>query len=551
MARGAPALRSAARAAPLLAPLAACALLFAPLLAHSQAQPPTPGTVLETVPGRRPPPPGPAQILFPREGEGRAVEPGGVRFTVYGFEFTGNTIFPQAQLRRVVERYLDLELNLFELNAAADAVTRFYRQQGYPVARAIIPAQRVADGVVHVEIVEGHIGNVRFDGNRRYSSAMLGARTAPLAAGSVVTMDQLERSLLLLNDLPGLTARATLEPGSAFGTTDAVVKVEEKPADLLLQLSNAGRQEVGTARLDAGASLNNPIGIGDQITLREVRSQDNLFKYQRIGYSLPLGASGLRLAAARSTVDYSVAGEFASLGIRGSVHGSEVGLSYPLVRGRLRNIVGSVGERYVKTEQTALGTPVSQGSLQVMTASVSASWLQADSSASTLNIAYSGNGRDNVGAVARPDALKAQYNLEYTYLTGVSPHWDLFLRGQVVTTRDAAPDTEKFGLGGPDSVRAYRSAELRGDKGWLLSTELRRQFVVADMGGVASLFYDWGGVNSQGFAGWDKLQGVGAGVAIFPARNVHLQAQIATPFQSRVPADGKRTHVWITLAVQF
>ena len=545
MARGASALRLAAALA------ASFAALLAPAAAFAQAQPPTPGTVLETVPPRRPPPSGPAQLLFPREEAPSAVGAGGPRFAVYGFEFTGNTLFSEARLRRVVERYVDLELNLFELNAAADAVTRFYRRQGYPVARAIVPAQRVTDGVVHIEIVEGHIGAVRFEGNSRYSSETLAARTAPLAAGGVVTTDRLERSLLLLNDLPGLTARATLEPGSAFGTTDAVVKVEEKPIDAALQLSNTGRSEVGSTRLDAGASLNNPLTIGDQLTVRDVRSEGGLFEYRRIGYSLPLGASGLRFAAARSTVDYSVAGDFQALGIRGSVHGSELGLSYPLVRGRARNIVGNLGERYVKSEQSALGTPVSQGSLQVMTASVNASWLHKDSSASTLTAGFSGNGRSNPGPVAAPDALTAQYNVEYTYLTGVSPHWDMFLRGVLVKTKGAAPDTEKFGLGGPDSVRAYRSAELRGDNGWLLSTELRRQFVIAEMPAVGSLFYDWGGVTNQGFAGQDKLQGVGAGLAAYPSRNVRVQAQIAAPFQSRTPADGKNTHVWLSISAQF
>src|SRR5581483_2970845 len=256
---------------------AALALLLGPGAALAQAQPPTPGTVLETVPPRRAPPPGPAQLLFPRDEQRPAADTGGPRFTVYGFEFTGNTVFPEARLRRVVERYVDLELNLFELNSAADAVTRFYRRQGYPVARAIIPAQRVTDGVVHIEVVEGRIGKVRFDGNRRYSDATLRARMATLTSGRVVTLDELERALLLLNDLPGLTARATLEPGTEFGATDVVVKVEEKPVDVALQLSNTGRREVGTIRLDAGASLDNPLGFGDQISVRDVRSEGGLF----------------------------------------------------------------------------------------------------------------------------------------------------------------------------------------------------------------------------------------------------------------------------------
>lgn len=489
-------------------------------------------------------------MLFPREEE-RPAQVGGPRFIVYGFQFSGNTMFSEARLRRLVERYVDLELSLFELNIAADAVTRFYRQQGYPVARAIVPAQSVADGVVRIEVVEGHIGTVRFDGNRRYSGETLAARTAPLATGGVVTTGLLERSLLLLNDLPGLTARATLEPGKAFGTTDVVIKVEEKPVDVALQLSNSGRREIGTMRLDAGGSLNNPLGIGDQLTLRDVRSQANLFEYRRFGYSLPLSATGLRLSAARSSVEYRVAGDFEALGIRGSVHSSELGLSYPLVRGRARNIVANVGEREVKSEQSALGVPVSQGSLQVLTASINANWLHKDSSASTLTASYTGNGRSNPGPVAKPDALEAQYHAEYTYLTGVSPHWDMFLRGVLRRTQGAAPDTEKFGLGGPDSVRAYRSAELRGDDGWLLSTELHRQFVIAETAAVATLFYDLGGVRNRGFAGWDKLEGVGAGLAAYPSRNMRLDAQIATPFRSRTPGDGKNTRLWLSISAQF
>src|SRR5207244_2337112 len=124
----------------------------------------------------------------------------------------------------------------------------------------------------------------------------------------------------------------------------------------------------------------------------------------------------------------------------------EFGVSYPWMRSRVRNVTVSAGQRRVETEQSALGVSVSQSTLTLLTAGVNASWVHPDSSASTLAMNFSGNGKDNIGPAPRPDALRARYDLDYTYLTGVSPRWDFFFRGQIVQTAGAAPDTEKFGL---------------------------------------------------------------------------------------------------------
>jgi hemolysin activation/secretion protein len=532
--------------------LLAAFLLGVPRAARAQAQAPTPGTVLETVPERRATPTPPAPLVLPRE-QAPGPDRGGPRFAVFGFAFTGNTVFSEAQLRRIVERYVDLELNLFELKRVADAVTRYYRNHGYPVARAIIPAQRVEDGLVRMQIVEGRIGRVVFEGNQRYGEAFLSDYTAALSAAPVLAIADLERALLLLNDLPGVKARMTLEPGREFGTADAVVTIEERTVEGQAQLANSGRREVGSLRLDVGASLDNPLGIGDQLSLRAIRSEQGLFRYRRLGYSLPLPVTpGLRFAAGASDVDYRVAGDFEALDIRGNVRTTDLGLSYPLKRSRLTNMIASVGQRHTISEQTALGAPVSKTAIEVFTAGLNMSWVEADSSASSFAIGFSGNGKENLGPAAKPDALRARYDFDYTYLTGFSPRWDFFFHGKAVQTAGAAPDTEKFGLGGPDSVRAYRSSELRGDDGWLAQVEFRRQLALGDLIGVASLFYDVGGVRNMGFAGSDKLQGVGAGLTLFPTRNLSIQVQVATPLNSREPGDQRSgPRVWFTAAAQF
>lgn len=539
-----------ARQARLALAVAAGALAAIAGAARAQQAPPTPGTVLQTIePHRAPSYEAPAEILF-RRGEQEAVGArGATRFQVRGFNFVGNTVFPQGTLRRIVERWLDLPLNLSDLERAADSVTRYYRDHGYPVARAVIPTQHVVDGLVTVEVIEGRIGKIDFDGERRYNEALLKGRTAALAAESPVTLETLERSILLLNDLPGVRAQVTLQPGEQFGSTDAVVKIEEKPAELQLQIDNSGREETGRMQLDANGALNNPLGLGDRLSLHMVRSQDGLLRSANVGYSIPLGASGLRAAVAHTSVDYRVAGAFQALGISGEVRITEATLTYPYVRSRLHNVSLSGGLRRTETHQSALGASVSDGDLKVLALAASGNWVYSDSSVATALAAFSGNFRSS--ATPDPNALRGKYQLEGTYLSGISPHWDAYLHGSLVHGVGRLPDTEKFSLGGPDSVRAYQAAELRGDDGYLLSAEFRRQFALARTVGVFTLFYDRGAVHNAGFAGLDTLHGYGAGVALFPTSHSRVQLELAIP-QGRTPSDGKSNgRAWVSAVIAF
>lgn len=518
--------------------------------AWAQQTPPTPGTVLDTLePRRTAPPGGPPQLVFPVDETRTPAGRDAARFQVQGFRFVGNTAFTQAELRRVVERWLDLEMNLHDLDRAADGVTRYYRDHGYPIARAIVPAQRVEAGLVTIEVVEGRVGKIVFEGAHHYDEAFLRRRVAPLQE-HLVTADLLERALLLLNDLPGLTALATLQPGADFGTTDLIIKLQEKPAGLLAQVNNTGRSETGQWRLDLAGDLNNPLGLGDQFSLRVVRAERDLLQSARIGYSIPLGADGARIAFGHTAVNYRVAGDFQALGIEGAARTSDATLSYPYVRSRARNISFSGGWRETVTRQSALATPLVEGRLDVLALGASGNWVHDDSSVTTAALGFSGNFKN--AATTQADRMRAKFDLEGTHLAGISPSWDLYLRGNVVAGVGALPDSEKFSLGGPDSVRAYRAAELRGDDGYLLQMEFRRQFAALRTPGTLTIFFDQGAVTNSGFSGTDTLRGAGAGVALFPTRETRAKLEFAVPVSSRDPGDGKKGgRVLLSIAVTF
>jgi hemolysin activation/secretion protein len=533
-----------------------CALAMLVMADKLRAQtPPTPGSVMESLAGPRPSAPTtPAQIIIPEQPGPTIHDRKGKRFQVHSFRFVGNTVFPAQRLKRVIERYLDMELNLYDLNVAADAVTEFYHDRGYTLARAVIPAQRVEDGVVTIAVVEGRIGKVLFSGNKRYTNDFLQLHLTHLPPGSLVATDNVERTLLLLNDLPGFKARATLAPGAEFGTSDVLVKVEEKLLGLTMVVDNFGSKETGQKRADLGAEINNPLGIGDQFSVRGVTTERKLIKFGKLGYSLPLNADGLRLAASYAESRYDVAGAFAALGLSGSSNTTEIALQYPMTRSRGHNETISLAFKSTQLVQQTLAVETSNTRIPMLNLGYVANRIGEDASVSNLSTQVASNLRHNSDGT-RQDAQRFRLEIDGNYLLPLDRQWDVYLRGAVMYSPDRLPDSEKYSIGGPGSVRAYRVSELRGDSGGQASLEFRRNFAVASMPGSLSLFGDTGRVvyKAPGFANsWQSISAWGAGVSVYPMRQVTVKIEAAIPGGGRMRSlDGKTGRLWASISASF
>lgn len=516
--------------------------------------PPSPGAIQDSVNDRRLPTVSmPAEVISATDpvtledlGEDQP------RFLVSGFAFTGNTVVSEAALYRLTERFLDLQLTLAELDKAAAEITDYYRSIGYTVARAFVPAQRIQDGLVTIQIIEGRLDSVVFKGQNWYRDNFLKSYLDKFSTGEngdIVTDEALERRLLLLNDLPGLKARGTLAPGDKFGTTKMHIDLTEKLFGAYIGYSNGGRKDTGENRMDIGAELNNPLTLGDQLSVRSIRSTDDLFRYQRIGYSLPIGADGFRLAVSTLKTEYDLGGDFKALGISGKIRSADITASYPFVRTRSHNVIGALQYRKTTSEQYVLGTTFSDVSLPLTVASLYSNWVGDDSSATSLNLAYSTNAWYN--SHGPQEKVSSKLDGDITYLTGASRNWDFFFRSQGAYSSAALPDTEKFSLGGTDSVRGYPSAQLRGDKGYLVTMEMRRQWRVGPVPGYISAFVDTGGANNKGFRGYDRISSAGVGVVMYAGTYGRFKAEYAVPLSDQDASDDKKGRLWFNLNMAF
>lgn len=534
----------------------------------------TPGSVMDTLEKPKPTlPPTPAQVVMPVQTAPSKHNPRARRFRVNAFHFSGNTVYPKHVLKRVLERYMDLELNLYDLNKAADAITTFYHDQGYMLARAVIPPQKVVDGLVKIQIVEGRIGKTIFKGNHRYSDRFIATRTRALTPGTLVTTDQLETSLLLLNDLPGLSAKVVLEPGAEFGDTDAEIDLSEKLFSASVGVNNHGRDETGKNRIDVSASLNSPFGWGDQLTVGGSRTSAGLTRFARLNYSIPLNTLGTRLSVGTSRVRYDVdSAHLAELGISGEVSSTDITVTHPLVRTRNQTEIISVGVKRDRLKQNALDSTLSDNAISVMNFSYLANTINADTSVTNARFSLATNLKsvdDDISPAAsnysQQNAVLARWEMDVNHNAPFSGAWDLYFRANVMYSSQMLPDTEKFSIGGPSSVRGYRPSELRGDSGYLATMELRRPFSLAGRYGIFRLTADTAEVTAKasghGSNGYpfrdssDRLHSAGFGASFYPTQNTVASFDVAQPIGKTTLNDGtevpRSTKFWVSISANF
>ncbi|MDP1670799.1 MAG: POTRA domain-containing protein, partial [Alphaproteobacteria bacterium] len=180
-----------------------------------------------------------AEQLRPEEAER-------IRFTLSAISLAGNTIFSDAELNGLYQAHLGKEISLATVYGITDAITAHYRNAGYVLARATTPAQRVENGIVQIVVFEGHIGRATIEGQLPGNHELLDAYLKKITDSTPLKNDVLERYVLLMNDLPGVAAKAVLVPSfDTRGATDLVLQVSEDPWDAALSVDNRGTEFLG------------------------------------------------------------------------------------------------------------------------------------------------------------------------------------------------------------------------------------------------------------------------------------------------------------------
>jgi hemolysin activation/secretion protein len=517
---------------------------------------PTPGTVLDTVrpaPEAAPAPSKQAPLVLPRAPQ-QQLDPNAPRTRINTFRIVGNHVISTQKLEELVQPFAGASYNMAGLSKVTDAITDYYRKQGYAVARAVVPAQKIENGVVTLEIIEGKVDKIGVRGNERYSKEFLQRWGHPLV-GRVVRVDELEERLLIIDDLPGLTAQAVLTPGHQYGETTVDLTVQEKSIDGEISINNQGRREVGERRVDASINFNNPFGIGDQLTARTSYSEQGLTKMGGLAYSLPLNTQGTRLAASYTGVDYRIGGDLAALNINGESKLGSVTLIHPLLRSLRQNVITTLGLRSFSGTQALSAVPISDSSILVAEAGLAWNRVDDKNNVSAAAARVSSNFRTDQDGV-RDNTQRFKFDVDGSHLRHLTNRVDLRLSGGAQISSRTLADAEKFSIGGVNSVRGYATADVRGDRGYYGSVEGRYRTNYARLPSYFSAFADGGYVSRRnagaGTPFSTTISSLGLGFTFFPTRAVTGELIAAYPLTQLSPSDKRNNgRIWFNLTTRF
>ena len=522
--------------------------------------------------------------LPPREKETTppATTGEGVRVTVMQFTFSGyEGVATEAELQALVADARGKTLSIGELHALADKITAYFRTKGWSQVRASIPAQDITSGTVNIEIIQhksDRLAVIKRDKTVRISDRLLRRFIEPSVHPDQATNEhELERSLLLLNDLPGLSTRATFVPGSAPGASNVEVTVTEGPLfSGTIWLDNQGNRYTGAWRGNAMLSLNDPLHRGDQMSLLFTTSSG--LTQSRIGYSIPIASNGLRANLTWTGMHYELGEELASLQYKGRSNSIDAGLSYPVLRTRNANLTTSLSYGYRALVDTKSDIDIRDKQINNATLTLSGDRYDKlfGGGYSSYNAAVTiGSLHESVADISLTGAEGSytRINLGLGRLQRLGDRVNLNIAGSTQLAHGNLDSSEKLSLGGPNGVRAYPIGEASGDEGMLLNADLRYMLPVAAAKGTLqlSLFYDAGHItiNKERYAGdlssatnrndyW--LQGFGVGLnynfsskAILRATWAHVIGENAGRSTTGTNADGlnDKSRYWLQAMFTF
>ncbi|MGY4729148.1 ShlB/FhaC/HecB family hemolysin secretion/activation protein [Burkholderia pyrrocinia] len=533
------------------------------LVEQVHAQVPDAGRAMRDIETPRPdlpPETAPELKVTPSEDTAESAPESGPRVLVRAFALDGNTVFGSDKLLPLVADLAGSTLSFADLQRAAGRITAYYRSHGYVLARAYLPRQDIDDGVVRIEIAEGRYGAITIQNHSRVLDAALRQPLSALHPGDVVRGPDLERSLLLLDDLAGVGARGTLRPGETPGTTDLVVDADKGPlASGSLEFDNFGDVALGRYRLGGSIDVNSPLRLGDRLSLRGLISNERQ-RYYRAAYQVPVGPASTRVGVAYSSLRYRLGGAFSDLDSQGRASVQTAYVTQPLVRARALSVTAQVQyeNKNLRDDYGVFD-------------------IRRDKNVGLWTFGVSGNSQDGLLGGGRngfsvmfgvgrlrsndpfeADSLKksigsfAKLNVSALRVQALGRRLELYTQFSAQLASRNLDESEKFSLGGPYGVRAYALGAGSGDQGWQASAELR--YLVAP-GWQVSTFVDAGRVQGDKHP-WTRernmqhMQAGGVGASWYGAkRQVTLTA--AWPLGAATGSPTRAPSVWVQAAQYF
>ena len=411
-----------------------------------------------------------------------------VTFILKKIHIVGSKRIKPDNLRFIYQDKLGKKISLSELQEIANMITMQYRERGYLISQAILPAQSITDGVVTIDVIEGYIHNVYMQGSiPTRTKGLIQHYADHIIHDRPTSKSVLERNVLLIDDIPGLTVKTILKPSaSAVGASDMILDIESDYFDGFFNFDNRLSRRYGPQQITAQAAVNHLIYGSRTAVTGKVSVEVDRMKILNLIHSQYFGDNGLKMTVLGQYVEtnprLSVDG-FPTLSNRGNSSLFNINLSYPLQRSRQKTwtIEGEldVQQMFSRTKMSGTVIRITEDRIRSIRLGTSFEMLDNFWGSNLLSFEVS-QGIDMLNASGRTNASRANGRIDYTKLNAEASRLQmlpkdfsvlLIVQGQFAFNELLSQ--EEFGIGGAHIGRGYDSSEIVGDDGIASKLELR------------------------------------------------------------------------------
>jgi hemolysin activation/secretion protein len=477
-------------------------------------------------------------------------------------ELSGVTVFDVAELEPLYTGMLNREVPYSELYGIANRITAKYHAAGYVLSQAFVPGQEVntRDGIVHIWVVEGSLQSYRIIGDPGGSRSAIERYAKKLLQMRALRKADLERYLLLMNDLPGTAVVGYVNPGDrGLQNAELIISAANKSSGGIFGVDNRGSEFFGPEELYGTLQGNSLLGFGDLIEISPIITGDGGKLTSKGGFlniRVPIFSDGAYVQAYFAGSSTSPGGYLDQYDLEGEAFIGTFALGYPLIRELGRYLYGAIQFDYMESKEDIYSDqPFVKDKLRVLRGQLAYGEADSWGGENFVDLRLS-LGIDGLGASSDDDPLRSRTNAQASFvafefhamrrqsLSAVADNLRLVLGVMGQYSPDSLLSGEEFGLGGPIYLRAYDFYDIAGDYGIAARFELQYGLPLKDKTIFNAMelfgFYDIGQIWNHDPLPFElsdgSLASTGAGFRLTVWNNIFASLYAAQPLTRDVTA---------------
>ena len=492
-----------------------------------------------------------------------------VKFILQKMVIKGSTLYNKDRFSKLFKKYIRKRISLGHVYEIAQTITNMYRHDGYILSKAVVRSQQVDKGIIRIDIIEGFVGKVNVQGDVVGPRKLLNSYRKKLLNSKPLLAKDLERYLLLVDDLPGLSVKSVLTPSEVqLGATDLTLILASKKYVGSRGIVNPNSTFNGPIESSGITNANPLLGLYEKIGFQAIvnKHMDELRFFNRF-YEMPVSSEGAKIYFFTAGSKSQPVTDLEEFKVKGGSPNFMLKATHPFIRSRSKNLYANFS--FIRRNSTTkfLGETNSEDKLRIANLGLSYDFVDDYRGVNLLSINWSqGFGFSGKRGTGSPNLINREATSGFTKFSGevlrlqpLAASWILLGGVSWQYALDKLLASEQFGVGGSQFGRGSNFSEITGDHGVAFKLALQRVFEInkAHIRDIkAYTFFDYGTVwnllKTSTDSSKQDLSSIGLGFRFNLTDRLSGYLELDKPFNRKVSAEGNQgSRMFFSLSTNF